>query len=165
MIENIKLMKDRKKIQWLYAGGIFLICIFATGCLGNLHSDNTSLLEEKKIPLNKTPILITVDPISQQRSGDTFTVSGITNISGDQQVLVFVHEEFLPRKSRSDGTFYGLMGNATLIEEPDGISRWSFNVNTTGWPSQKYYLEILTSNDDSVLNSSEFYLLPSREGS
>jgi hypothetical protein len=119
---------------------LFAGFILSCGCVysGN-ETINNSDKQGGKPAINENTPFITIDPISPHHAGDSFTISGITNFGSDRQIWVEIAEDiFRATRIRNDGKFYGVAGNATIIEGINGINRWEFHVNTSGWPPQPY---------------------------
>ncbi|MFA5296162.1 MAG: hypothetical protein WC382_11655 [Methanoregulaceae archaeon] len=129
---------------------LFVGFIFSCGCVdtGNKivnNSKNSSISPT----LNDNTTFITIDPINLHKAGDSFNISGITNIESDRQIKVEVAEDFFrTKRARKDGIFYGVGGNATITESTNGINRWEFHVNTSGWPPQQYYVDVFPASYD-----------------
>jgi hypothetical protein len=141
-------------------GIIFMMCIFLTGCLGNIPSDNTTTLTPEKQE-GTTPMFISLDPVSQIQTGESFTITGTTNLPADQQIHIDVYEELLSIKPKSG--FFSFSGNAARTMRSDGVSHWKFDVNTTGLVQQKYYIEVSADGQDHDLHASDTFYLMSPE--
>lgn len=127
--------------RYIYILTILAVLTFLIGCSGCI----TNPPSDKN--LNTT--FITIDPITPHKAGDSFNISGITNIGSDRQIWVEVTEDFFrAKRARKDGIFYGVGGNATITESINGINRWEFHVNTSGWPPQQYYVDVFPASHD-----------------
>jgi hypothetical protein len=142
----------------LLIGFLLMGIIFSCGCTDvgnpqvNKNSSNNSIISKNKV-------IITINPIQSHAEGDIFEISGSTTLGLDQQLKIEVAEDyFRAKRTRNDGIFYGVAGNATIIEGINGINRWVFNVNTTGWLPQQYYVDVFSSSEDSSSHS-DFYLI------
>jgi hypothetical protein len=137
-------------------GIILMMCILLTGCLGNIPSDNTTTLTPET-QVETTPMFISLDPVSQIQTGESFTITGTTNLPADQQIHINVYEEPLSMKPKSG--FFSFSGNATRTIS-DGVSHWKFDVNTTGLVWQKYYIGVSADGQDHDLYAGDtFYLI------
>ena len=127
--------------RYIYILAILAILTFlivCSGCITNPPSDRN---------LNTT--FITIDPINPHKAGDSFNISGITNIGSDRQIWVEIVEDYFgATRIRKDGKFYGVAGNATINEGTNGINRWEFHVNTSGWLPQQYYVNVFPASHD-----------------
>jgi hypothetical protein len=143
------------KLFFVLLIGLFL---FTAGCI---QPGNTKNLDTQNIPI--TPIgtenhsFITINPIPTHVAGDMFDISGMTNLGSDKQLKVEIAEDFFrAKRTRKDGIFYGVAGNATIIAGRNDINQWVFNVNTTGWLPQQYYVTVFSTDD--FYSNSDFYL-------
>lgn len=132
---------------------ILFIVITGAGC-ASLSSNHDMTTTPTTFP---TPIItpyryttfITIDPINPHKAGESFTISGITNIGSDRQILVEIAEDYIQAtRIRKDGKFYGIIGNATISQGINGINRWEFHVNTSGWLPQQYYVYVFPASRD-----------------
>ncbi len=127
-----------RHINTLSILAVLTFLIACSGCITNPPSDRN---------LNTT--VITIDPINPHQVGDSFNISGITNIGSDRQIWVEIAEDYIrATRIRKDGKFYGVAGNATITEGTHGINRWEFHVNTSGWPPQQYYVDVFPASHD-----------------
>ena len=136
--------------------GLFL---FTAGCIqpGNTKNSDTPIIPSTPIG-DENKSFITINPIPTHVVGDVFDISGRTNVGSDKQLKVEIAEDFFrAKRTRTDGIFYGVAGNATIIAGTNGINRWEFNVNTTGWLPQQYYVTVFSTDD--FYSNSEFYLI------
>ncbi len=129
---------------------LFLGLIFSCGCVDTGNDIlNNSDKQDITPALRENSTFITIDPISPHHVGDSFNISGITDIGSDRPIRVEVAEDPLRAiRIRKDGKFYGVGGNATIIESTNGINRWEFHVNTSGWPPQQYYVDVFPASHD-----------------
>jgi hypothetical protein len=143
------------------AGVLLLAGICIAGCLGSDYPGNGTFPAPGITSGNEIPLFVTLDPVGRHRSGDTFTITGTTNLPEDRLIRIDIHEELLPRKPAMNSTFYGLMGNATLKKGPDGITRWAFEVNATGLIPQKYFVDVSAGDPGPALSAGgTLYLAP-----
>jgi hypothetical protein len=144
------------KIYFVLLIGLF---IFAAGCIqpGNTKNIDTPIIPNTTTGIENKSFII-INPIPTHVPGDIFEISGITNQGSDKQLKVEIAEDyFRAKRTRKDGIFYGVAGNATIIEGTNDINQWVFNVNTTGWLPQQYYVTVFSTDDFS--SNSDFYLM------
>jgi hypothetical protein len=106
------------------------------------------------------PPSITIDPISLHSLGEQFLITGTTKLPANQEILIEVMtEDFMSLKS-SPKMIFGQTGTVRSTTDPDGIGRWEYRVNTSGWVPDKYLVTVTPVSEDVVLHSTEhFYLL------
>jgi hypothetical protein len=72
-----------------------MACIILAGCLGSVYSNNDSPNSATgKSEVKSIALYITLDPVGQHIVGETFTITGTTNLPKDQQILVEVLKRF-----------------------------------------------------------------------
>lgn len=88
------------------------------------------------------PPSITIDPIDWHGAGESFLITGTTLIPAEQEILVEVMTaDFLSRKSLP-GNVFGQTGTVRSKTGSDGIGRWEYLVNTSGWIPDKYLVQV-----------------------
>ncbi|MDO9326691.1 MAG: PQQ-binding-like beta-propeller repeat protein [Methanoregula sp.] len=107
---------------------------------------------------------ITIDPIDWHGAGESFLITGTTHLPADQEILVEVMTaDFLSRKSLP-GNVFGQTGTVRSKAGPDGIGRWEFQVNTSGWVPDKYLVQVTPLPEyGSTHFTHHFYLITSEE--
>lgn len=142
--------------QYILVLLILGIIILNTGCI---QLENPNNIDTPIAPIGgENRSFITINPIPTYNVGDRFDISGITNLGSDEQLKIEIAEDFFrAKRTRTDGIFYGVAGNATIIAGRNDINQWIFNVNTTGWLPQQYYVTVFSTDD--IYTHSDFYLI------
>ncbi|GAB6286258.1 MAG: hypothetical protein STSR0009_24590 [Methanoregula sp.] len=133
-----------------------------------LQADPTTISPQLCEPLDFSripPAPITIDPISWHSVGEPFLITGTTRLPADQEILIEVMtEDFMSLKS-SPKIIFGQTGTVRSTTDPDGIGRWKYPVNTSGWVPDTYLVTVTPVSEDVVLYSTEhFYLLSQEDG-
>jgi trimeric autotransporter adhesin len=82
---------------------------------------------------------ITLFPVPEKMVGDTFTISGTTNLAINDTILVEVtSSSFKPTTKSENGEFGGASGTVTVRKGTDGLNRWSFPVNASTFKPDEY---------------------------
>jgi hypothetical protein len=166
-----------KKLQWILATAgtiaiVLILIVFLHHGQGDRTVSNIFIVPagtfspfQEMTTLEKqegtTPVFISLDPVCQIQTGESFTITGTTNLPADQQIHIDVYEELLSIKPKPD--FFSFRGNATRTMRPDGVSRWKFEVNTTGLARQKYFIEVSADSQDHSLHAGDTFYLVSPE--
>ncbi|MCX6698341.1 MAG: hypothetical protein NTV68_00205 [Methanomicrobiales archaeon] len=106
------------------------------------------------------PPSITIDPISLHNLGEQFLITGTTKLPANQEILIEVMtEDFMSLKSLPKNIF-GQTGTVRRTADPDGIGRWEYQVNTSGWVPDKYLVKVTPVSENVVPHFTDrFYLL------
>ena len=77
---------------------------------------------------------ITINPISDQYMGDTFFITGTTNVPLNTPIIVEVFcDTFHPHGKTQPGQFVYAIINATVRGEPGNVNTWEVVINTSGY--------------------------------
>jgi WD40 repeat protein len=106
------------------------------------------------------PPSITIDPIDWHGAGESFLITGTTHLPVDQEILIEVMtEDFMSLKSNPKNIF-GQTGTVRSTADADGIVRWEYKVNTSGWIPDKYLLQVTPLSENGGPHfTGYFYLL------
>lgn len=113
------------------------------------------------LDISRTPQpSISIDPIGWRSTGEQFLITGTTLLPADQEILVKVMTaDFMSHKA-VPLDFFGQTGTIRSTTESNGIGRWEFTVNTSGWVPDKYLIQITPlAGNGSFGFISYFYLL------
>ncbi|NYT04848.1 MAG: hypothetical protein GKC04_00530 [Methanomicrobiales archaeon] len=102
---------------------------------------------------------ITVYPAGEKYSGDSLTVAGTTAFSPGNRILVTIEPLGFGPTSKTDPGFGGGTAGEVVVEKGNGINRWEFTVDTTGYTAGTYLVtaEILETD---VAETATFVLNP-----
>ena len=93
-----------------------------------------------------SPYWITIDPISDHTIGDKFTVRGTTNLNKSERLYITVSESWFRdvRHRYQCGGEGNLRAMAFINTYPrkNGINLWNFSIDTAGFPTETYDVEI-----------------------
>jgi hypothetical protein len=100
---------------------------------------------------------ISIDPVPDHFSGESFTITGTTNLSAGEQILVDIYSP--DHMSGPKGTFSsGSVGTVTVRNESGGKNSWSFTVGPSDLEPDKYTV-VATSYGPERGDSRVFYIL------
>lgn len=106
-----------------------------------------------------SPASITINPIGLHSPGEQFLITGTTKLPANQEILVEVMTaDFMSLKSYPKNIF-GQTGTVRSITDPDGIGRWEYLVNTSGWIPDRYLVQVTPVTDVGPSVTDHFYLL------
>jgi hypothetical protein len=145
-------MKKLLVIVWI----VCLIFSLCAGCVTNtpqVKPEPQSPATVLNITTDKTQadsqlLWITVDPVSNHDAGDVFTITGTTNLSVSDEILVQVIPEWWiqrPSKSQCGGKeIIGQGATGTIVPVPgnNSLNLWNFSINSSTFPSQNYIVSV-----------------------
>ena len=84
-----------------------------------------------------------INPIGDHAVGDTFTISGSTNLAAGDNVLVEIRSaSFAPTGKNAASGSSGASGTVTVVAGSGSSNRWSFDVDTAGWKPDEYLVTV-----------------------
>ena len=84
-----------------------------------------------------------IDPIGNHYVGDTFTITGSTNLAvGDDLLIEIYSSSFGPTHKMQSGEFSGSTGTASVAPGKNGYNRWSFPVDTSTFKPDEYLVKV-----------------------
>lgn len=138
---------------------LLVVCMLvAAGCITAIHNGQVSFEYGKngrivshpilptsptlkQIPVQPSLYWIRIDPISDKKAGDFFTINSTTNLSAGDEILVQVFSANYHSHVKSDtSTFSGVLGHVNVIPGRNGINTISFIVNSSGHNPDKYVI-------------------------
>ena len=100
-----------------------------------------------------------IKPIGTKYVGDTFTITGSTNLAvGDTLMVEIVSSSFKPTQKVQSGEFSGSAGTVQVMPGTNGYNRWSFDVDTSTFKPDEYLVKVSGVTID-VTGSTTFTLL------
>jgi hypothetical protein len=100
-----------------------------------------------------------IKPIGTQYIGDTFTISGSTNLAvGDTLTVEIISSSFKPTQKAQSGEFSGSSGTVQVMPGTNGYNRWSFDVDSSTFRPDEYVVKVSGMTVD-VTGSTTFILL------
>jgi hypothetical protein len=100
-----------------------------------------------------------IKPIGTKYVGDTFTVTGSTNLGvGNSLMIEIISSSFNPTKKVQSGEFSGAAGTVQVMPGTNGYNRWSFDVDSSTFKPDEYMVKVSGMTVD-VTGSSTFILL------
>jgi hypothetical protein len=100
-----------------------------------------------------------IKPIGTQYIGDTFTISGSTNLAvGDTLTVEIISSSFKPTQKAQSGEFSGSSGTVQVMPGTNGYNRWSFDVDSSTFKPDEYIVKVSGVTVD-VTGSTTFVLL------
>jgi hypothetical protein len=100
-----------------------------------------------------------VNPIPDHRVGDTFTISGSTNLAvGDKLSVDVYSSSFVPTSKSQSGEYSGASGVVEVMPGSNGYNQWSFAIDATGFKPDEYMVKVSGIIQD-VTGSTTFNIL------
>jgi hypothetical protein len=98
-------------------------------------------------------------PIGKKYVGDTFTITGSTNLAvGDALMVEIISSSFKPTQKVQSGEFSGSAGTVQVMPGTIGYNRWSFDVDSSTFRPDEYLVKVSGMTVD-VTGSAMFTLL------
>jgi hypothetical protein len=84
-----------------------------------------------------------INPIGNRYVGDTFTLSGSTNLAAGNDLLVEIYSSsFGPTRKVEGSGFSGSSGTVTVIPGTNGYNTWSYFVDTSTFRPDEYLVKV-----------------------
>jgi hypothetical protein len=100
-----------------------------------------------------------IKPIGTKYVGDTFTITGSTNLAaGDTLMVEITSSSFKPTQKAQSGEFSGSSGTVQVMPGTSGYNRWSFDVDSSTFKPDEYTVKVSGVTVD-VTGSTTFVLL------
>jgi hypothetical protein len=104
-----------------------------------------------------SPPATAIDPIGDHIAGDSFTITGSTNLAaGDALMVDVISSSFKPTSKAQSGEFSGSSGSV-YVQKGTGYNRWAFPVDASGWKPDEYIVTVSAVSRD-VSASTTFVL-------
>ncbi|MDI6718143.1 MAG: MEMAR_RS02690 family S-layer glycoprotein [Methanomicrobiales archaeon] len=85
---------------------------------------------------------ITIDPVGDHQVGDTFTITGTTNLAEGDQLLVEIQSAaFSPTEKTVTDGFSGQTGTVE-VQKGDAVNTWSFEVDASTFRPDQYIVTV-----------------------
>jgi hypothetical protein len=95
-----------------------------------------------------------IDPIGNHSIGDTFTITGSTNLAvGDNLLVEIYSSSFGPTHKLQSGEFSGSTGTVTVGPGINGYNAWSFYVDTSSYKADEYLVKVSGVSQDVVAST------------
>lgn len=102
-----------------------------------------------------------VDPIGEHSVGDTFTITGSTNLAvGDTLMIEVYSSSFKPTQKVQGSGFSGATGILTVVPGPGGYNRWSFDIDASTFIPDEYLVKVSGTTSE-VTGSTTFNIVES----
>jgi len=97
-----------------------------------------------------------VNPVVDHSIGDTFTITGTTNLAVGNDLLVEIYSSsFNPTQKVQGSGFSGSSGTVKVMPGTDGYNTWSFDVDTFTFIADEYFVKV-SGTTNNVLASTTF---------
>ena len=84
-----------------------------------------------------------IHPIGNHAVGDTFTITGSTNLAvGNNLMIEITSSSFKPTQKVQSGEFSGSAGTVRVEPGADGLNRWSFDVDASSFKPDEYIVTV-----------------------
>lgn len=115
-----------------------LLLAILTATVGGYEGNSTNnsgpiIIKQTGHPM-EGQLFITINPISDQYMGDTFFITGTTNVPLNTPIIVEVFcDTFHPHGKTQPGQFVYAINSATVRDEPGNVNTWEVVINTSGY--------------------------------
>jgi trimeric autotransporter adhesin len=100
-----------------------------------------------------------IHPIGTKYVGDTFTITGSTNLAvGNTLMVEITSSSFKPTQKVQSGEFSGVSGTVQVMPGTTGYNRWSFDVDSSTFRPDEYLVKVSGMTVD-ITGSTTFTLL------
>jgi len=104
--------------------------------------------------------MIHINPIEKKHVGELFTITALTNLAVDSEILIEVYSlSFDPNKKIQVGEFSGATGVIKVARGESGYNKFSFDVDTSTFVPDTYTIKV--SKMDSDLTTSAIFIIKS----
>ncbi len=95
-----------------------------------------------------------INPIGNHYVGDTFTISGSTNLAVGNDLLVEIYSSsFSPTQKVQGSGFSGSSGTVTVLPGTNGYNTWSFFVDTSTFRADEYIVKVSGVTQDVIASA------------
>ena len=95
-----------------------------------------------------------INPVSDHYVGDTFTISGSTNLAIGNDLLVEIYSSsFNPTQKVQGSGFSGSSGTVTVVPGTNGYNTWSFFEDTTTFRADEYIVKVSGVTQDVIASA------------
>jgi hypothetical protein len=102
---------------------------------------------------------VIINPIGDHRVGDSFTITGSTNLAVDNDLLVEIYSSsFKPTQKVQGSGFSGSSGMVKVEPGTNGFNSWSFPVDTSTFKPDEYLVKVSGTTNE-VTGSATFNIL------
>jgi len=102
---------------------------------------------------------VIINPIGDHRVGDSFTITGSTNLAVDNDLLVEIYSSsFKPTQKVQGSGFSGSSGTVKVEPGTNGFNSWSFPVDTSTFKPDEYLVKVSGTTNE-VTGSATFNIL------
>jgi hypothetical protein len=107
---------------------------------------------------------VTIVPIGDKHTGDTFTINGTTSLAaGDELIVEIISSSYTPTSKTQPSGFSGASGTVNVVAGSSGRNTWSFNVDTSSFTPDEYIVKVTGVLQD-VTTSTTFSVVCSGTG-
>lgn len=85
--------------------------------------------------------VIQIDSISPKRSGDKFTITGITNLAVSDEILVEVMSIMVPHTAEA---YFGIRGVTKITRGETGMNKFSFDIELVDTKPGEYIINVIS---------------------
>jgi len=125
---------ERKPVHTYQRDGNFTVNLTVTGPAGSSTKSRPSFIHVGE------PFFIRADPPAIHSVGDTFTITGTTNLPPGEELEYGVFTSSFNPGGPKFGNPSNATGTTRVIGGDSGNSSWSFELNTTGFLPDEYIL-------------------------
>jgi trimeric autotransporter adhesin len=114
----------------------------ATALVQAINNPSIDDLYTKLLFLVEVPE-IKIVPVPDHQIGDTFNISGTTNLKAGDDILVqVVSSSFQPTGKTQSGEFSGTSGTVKVVQGTSEMNTWSFTVDTATFRPDSYIVQV-----------------------
>jgi hypothetical protein len=86
---------------------------------------------------------VTITPIGDKHTGDTFTINGTTSLAaGDELTVEITSSSYTPTSKTQPSGFSGASGTVNVVAGSNGLNTWSFDVDTSSFTPDEYIVKV-----------------------
>jgi hypothetical protein len=86
---------------------------------------------------------VTINPISDKQTGDTFTINGTTSLAaGDELMVEITSSSYIPTSKTQPSGFSGASSTVNVVAGSNGVNTWSFDVDTSSFTPDEYIVKV-----------------------
>jgi len=94
--------------------------------------------------------IITVDSISTKEAGSKFTITGTTNLAAGGILNIEVTSAAFQPGVKTEASGFSSIAGTAVIEKGDGMNKWSYEVDATGFKPDQYIVNVESIDADTT---------------
>jgi hypothetical protein len=105
-----------------------------------IHAISSQNIDDTSMPvsISISPARLMINPIGTKQVGDTFTISGSTNLAVGDDLIIEIIPPFQPTSKKQSSGFYGVNGLVKVVPGAGTANSWFFDVDTSAFTPGQY---------------------------